>query len=88
MGDNMEEMLELDKGKELLDLLMDALKRLKNSEYCQDASEYRSYLHGQIYGMAVALKIIYPGPGNLGEMAAMAVKPVITEDVCQCTDKK
>lgn len=87
MGDNMEEKFELQKGKELLDFLMNALKSLKNVEGRQDASEYRSYLHGQIYGLAMALKIFYPGPGNLGERAAMAVRPVIAEDVCQCTEK-
>jgi LAO/AO transport system kinase len=76
----------LEKGEELLGLLMAALCNLRGLDARpEETSHYRSYLHGQIYGMAAALRIIYPGPGNLGERAALALRPVVTEHHCQCS---
>ncbi|MHB8157209.1 MAG: methylmalonyl Co-A mutase-associated GTPase MeaB [Desulfocucumaceae bacterium] len=72
------------KGGQLLEILETALVNLKNFSNREDMSEYRTYLHGQIYGLATALKLLYPGPGNLGERAAMSVRPVITEHSCSC----
>lgn len=71
----------------MLDILLGALEELKNTGLKEGMSGYRSYLHGQIYGLATALRILYPGPGNLGERAALAVRPVITEHQCLCEDK-
>lgn len=71
-----------ERGEALLELLISALKELEGAG--EGLPEYRAYLHGQVYGMAAALRIIYPGPGNLGEKAALAVRPVLTEHECQC----
>ncbi|MFZ5597234.1 MAG: hypothetical protein ACOY31_09525 [Bacillota bacterium] len=76
----------LKKGEDLLNILNMALENLKNSSEQSDAYNYRSYLHGQIYGIATALKMFFPGPGNLGEKAALALRPVITEHSCNCKD--
>lgn len=73
-------------GEELLNILTDALEKLKNAGR-MDSSDYKSYLHGQIYGLATALRLLYPGPGNLGEKAALLLRPVITEHVCICEEK-
>ncbi len=74
------------RGEELLTLLTDALKKLEESGRL-DSSDYRSYLHGQVYGLATALRILFPGAGNLGEKAALLLRPVITEHVCACEEK-
>jgi len=74
------------KGDELMTILESALRELKSAEG-SGMSEYRSYLHGQVYGLATALKLLFPGPGNFGEKAAMAVRPVITEHSCQCGEE-
>lgn len=76
----------LENGEELLNILIGALQKLEKASRL-DSSDYRSYLHGQVYGLATALRILYPGPGNLGERAALAVRPVITEHVCLCEEK-
>lgn len=74
------------RGEELLDLLIGALKELEGAG--EGMRDYRSYLHGQIYGIATALRIIYPGPGSLGEKAALAVRPVLTEHECRCSGEE
>ncbi len=74
----------LERGEELLSMLSAALKELEAAGGKKGMSDYRSYLHGQIYGLATALRLIYPGPGNLGERAALAVRPLITEHSCRC----
>lgn len=75
------------RGQQILDQLNAALELLKR-EIGKNGSEiYSAYLHGQIYGLATALRIMFPGPGNLGEQAALAVRPVITEHRCECDDQ-
>lgn len=78
--------LQLKMGEELLNILTDALEKLENAGRL-DSSDYKSYLHGQIYGLATALRLLYPGPGNFGEKAALLLRPVITEHVCICEEK-
>ncbi|MCL6610068.1 MAG: hypothetical protein K6T66_00860 [Peptococcaceae bacterium] len=73
-----------ERGEELLKILKAALADLENAGGKKDLSDYRAYLHGQVYGLATALKMIYPGPGNLGEKAALALRQVITEHSCRC----
>lgn len=74
----------MQRGECLLELLTNALKQLEANSDREGLSLYRTYLHGQIYGMATALRMVYPGPGNLGEKAALAVRPVLTEHFCGC----
>lgn len=71
-----------EKGEMLLQQVYAALDLLSN-EKLVDAG-CRAYLHGQVYGLATALRIFFPGPGNLGEKAALALRPVLTEHKCQC----
>jgi LAO/AO transport system kinase len=74
-------------GGELMAILESALRELGGVEGGSHMSEYRSYLHGQVYGLATALKLLFPGPGNFGEKAAMALRPVITEHSCRCGEE-
>lgn len=63
----------------------EALKRLEKASSLNN-NEYAAYIHGQIYGMASALKVLFPGPGNWGEKAALKVRPVLTEHRCDDYD--
>ncbi len=74
------------RGELLLKQLNEALECLCRSEGVKGTEAYASYIHGQIYGLATALRIMFPGPDNLGEKAAMAVRPFITEHRCDCDD--
>ena len=77
----------LDKrGQLLLELLDDVLRAIQSTPDSTGAGEYKAYLHGQAYGLAVALKTVFPGPENLGEKAAKLSRPVITEFNCECRD--
>lgn len=78
----------LDKGEELLEMIRSALGDLEGAGAEEEMAVYRAYLHGQIYGLSTALRILYPGPGNLGERAALAVRPVVTEHNCQCPEDR
>ncbi|MHB8918572.1 MAG: hypothetical protein ACYC4H_11150 [Desulfocucumaceae bacterium] len=77
-----------EKGGELLNLLMAALRELEAAGGKKGMSEYRAYLHGQVYGLAMALRLMFPGPGNLGEKAALALRPLMTEHLCRCGDEE
>ena len=83
-----EENLYPEKGGELLNLLMAALRDLEVAGGKRGMSEYRAYLHGHIYGLATALRLMFPGPGNLGEKAALALRPLVTEHLCRCRDEE
>ncbi len=75
----------INRGKELLDILVVVLKELEAAG--DGMPEYRAYLHGQVYGMATALRMIYPGSGNLGERAALTLRPALTEHRCHCGEE-
>lgn len=75
-----------EKAAYLTDYLDLALDRLKNIP--PDTQEYSAFIHGQIYGIAMALRILFPGPGNWGEKAALKVRPVLTEHKCECNENK
>ncbi|KAF1084676.1 hypothetical protein SPSYN_02455 [Sporotomaculum syntrophicum] len=59
----------------------------KSSIFAVQDNSYAAYLHGQIYGLALALRLLYPGPGNWGERAALLVRPVLTEHQCDCPEE-
>jgi len=66
-----------------LSQLTDDVKKARTAEVGEN---YQAYLHGQLYGAALVLRLLHPGPGKLGETAALMVRPVITEHECQCED--
>lgn len=76
-----------ERGQQLLDQLAAALGALQRAGEKNGSEIYSAYLHGQIYGLATALRVMFPGPGNLGEKAALEVRPVITEHRCDCEDQ-
>jgi len=65
---------------EYLDIALDRIKSLPGDE----AEEYRSFMHGQVYGIAMTLRVLFPGPDNWGEKAALKIRPVLTEHKCEC----
>lgn len=83
-----EENLYPEKGGELFILLTAALRDLEAAGGKKGMSEYRAYLHGQVYGLATALRLMFPGPGNLGEKAALALRPLMTEHLCRCGNEE
>lgn len=72
--------------EKMLDHLVMAIEELKKWQNQRGSEHYASFLHGQIHGIALTLRILYPGPGNWGEKAAFLVRPVITEHSCGCGD--
>ncbi len=76
----------IQQGEAVLAQLLLALDMLKKHNQSIPQSQYIAYLHGQIYGLAMALKIMFPGPGGLGEKAALALRPVMTEHRCDCKE--
>ncbi|MBF7083316.1 hypothetical protein IT084_10050 [Desulfallas sp. Bu1-1] len=73
-------------AEEVLNHLSQAVNKLKKARAGDLPEVYAAFLHGQAYGLALALRLLYPGPGNWGEKAALLVRPVITEHKCECED--
>ncbi len=69
----------------LLQQLIDQLQ--KTVEIDIPDNNYASYLHGQIYGIALVLRLLYPGPNNWGEKAALLIRPVLTEHQYDCLEE-
>lgn len=72
--------------EKVLHQISQALDKLKEARSGDLPEIYTAFLHGQAYGLALALRLLYPGPGNWGEKAALLVRPVITEHTCECED--
>ena len=70
----------------IIQLLTDMVEELARSRNNNQPENYCAFLHGQISGIAIALRTLFPGPGNLGEKAALILRPVITEHKCDCQD--
>jgi len=73
-------------AKQLLEYLYRLTEDLQKARSTGNNDNYQAYLHGQLYGAALALRLLFPGPGRLGEQAALLVRPIITEHNCQCDD--
>ncbi len=72
--------------KTILTHLQQLIDQLQKTKFDPPDNNYASYLHGQIYGIALALRLLYPGPGNWGERAALLIRPVLTEHQCDCLE--
>ncbi|AGL01452.1 methylmalonyl Co-A mutase-associated GTPase MeaB [Desulfoscipio gibsoniae] len=68
-----------------LQQLVDQLQ--KTEKFDLPDQNYQVYLHGEIYGISLALRQLYPGPGNWGEKAGLLIRPVLTEHQCDCQEK-
>ncbi|MCS5695851.1 hypothetical protein [Desulfofundulus thermocisternus] len=75
-------------GEKLLTIFSQTLSQLQSLPNDPELANYAAFLHGQIYGLAIALHFLFPGPGNLGEKAALMLRPVLTEHRCECKDQK
>lgn len=64
--------------------LANLIEELDNVKMITGSENYTAYLHGEIYGITMTLRLLYPGPGNWGEKAAFLVRPSITEHRCEC----
>ena len=67
--------------------LTDLVRQLQKAEstILQDNS-FAAYLHGQIYGITMCLQLLYPGADNWGEKAALLIRPLLSEQVCDCPE--
>jgi LAO/AO transport system kinase len=72
------------RGQELFNSLGDSLAAWEKAVKTPGCEHYAAFLHGQIEGLAQSLRVFYPGPGNWGEKAALAVRPLLTEHRCDC----
>lgn len=72
------------RGEELYSNLLASMAALERATGVPGGELYAAFLHGQIEGLAQALRSIFPGEGNWGEKAAFAVRPVLTEHYCDC----
>lgn len=81
---SLEQAPERELGAQLLQLLLQSLEQWQKVSFRPDAATCAAFLHGQIYGLAIALRLFFPGPGNLGEQAALALRPVLTQHRCDC----
>ncbi|SFG45360.1 LAO/AO transport system kinase [Desulfotomaculum arcticum] len=70
----------------IIQFLTDMVEELDRARNNHQPENYCAFLHGQISGLAIALRTLYPGPGNWGEKAALILRPVITEHKCDCRD--
>ena len=73
-------------GGQALEYLSQLAEDIKKARSAGDSESYQAYLHGQLYGAAVVMRLLFPGPGKLGEKAALMARPLITEHDCQCDD--
>lgn len=80
MGENL--------NTELGELVVGQLQAiLENARKYRDLAgdgTYQAFLHGQASGLVLALKIIFPGEGKLGEQAANLARAVLGENECGC----
>ncbi|MCL6559909.1 MAG: hypothetical protein K6U74_14175 [Firmicutes bacterium] len=71
-------------------LIFEQLKKiLENIQKFRDMpgdETYQSFLHGQAAGLVLALKIMFPGDGNIGEQASYLASSVMGEHQCSCHD--
>ncbi len=74
------------RAEEVFHYLAQLVEELKSRKAHRQCDNYSAYLHGQVYGAALVLRLLYPGPGNWGEKAALLVRPVITEHQCDCEE--
>jgi len=72
--------------EQVLEYLSQLTEDIKKARSAEGGENYQAYLHGQLYGAALMLHLLFPGPGNLGERAALMARPVITEHDCRCED--
>jgi LAO/AO transport system kinase len=73
--------------EEVFEYLALLVKELEKVRTGNNLENYTAFLHGQIHGLAMSLRLLYPGPGNWGEKAALLVRPVITEHRCNCDER-
>lgn len=73
-----------DQGTLLMDQLNTILENARNFRELVGDGTYQAFLHGQAAGLVLALKIMFPGDGNLGEQASALVVPVLGENKCGC----
>lgn len=69
-----------------MEQLKNVLENARNFRELAGDGTYQSFLHGQAAGLVLALKILFPGDGNLGEQASALVVPVLGENKCGCHD--
>lgn len=72
------------RGELALEQLQAVLNRVRDSHQFSDDVACRAFLHGQSAGLVLALKIIFPGDGSIGENSENLAKSVLGEKGCAC----
>ena len=80
------DILTANSDEQIIELLTGMVNELARARSNNQPENYCAFLHGQISGIAIALRTLFPGPGKLGEKAALILRPVITEHQCDCQD--
>lgn len=82
---DLNKLVNLKDTENVFNYLVQLVEELKKTRMQNRPPEnYTAFLHGQIHGLALALRLLFPGPDNWGEKAALLVRPVITEHQCDC----
>lgn len=71
-------------GEILLEQLEKILENSRNFRELNNGGSYRAFLHGQAAGLVLALKVMFPGEGDLGEQASQLAAVSFGENECGC----
>lgn len=80
----MDDVLITERGELVLKQLQDVMVRVQDFNRFTGDGAYMAFLHGQSAGLVLALKILFPGSGAIGETAENLAKSVLGEKGCTC----
>lgn len=71
-------------GGEVQQQLRLILEKAAEARANESDSSYQAFLHGQAVGLTLALRIMFPEDGDMGDQAANLMKSVMGENACAC----
>jgi len=74
----------VERGRVVLEQLRTVLVRTESFRDAAGDRAYPSFLHGQADGIVLALKVLFPGTGALGDKAEDIARSVLGEKECAC----
>ena len=74
----------VERGRVVLEQLRTVLVRTESFRDVAGDRAYPSFLHGQADGIVLALKVLFPGTGALGDKAEDIARSVLGEKECAC----
>jgi len=73
-----------ERSRVVLEQLRTVLVRTESFRDAEGDGAYPSFLHGQAAGIVLAMKVLFPGPGALGDKAEDLARSVLGEKGCTC----